>query len=905
MLLGRELEQRAVDRTLASARSGRSAVLALLGEPGIGKTALLGYARQRAHGLRVLGAHGTESETQLPFAALSELLRPALGLLPRIPPPQALALEGALALREARAVERFAVGVATLSLLAACADEDPLLLLIDDAHLLDAASAQALAFALRRLLAEPIAAILCARSGEPSMLDDSDLPTIVLEGLAPADAAELLGSVSASEAGALHSATAGNPLALLELREEAGALPPFEGPVRVSARISRSFARRADALEPDARRLLIIAAASFSGELATLARAAATCGIEISELDECEATGLLRRVDSCVEFRHPLARSAVYSEARPRERRAAHRALADALPDHAADERAWQLALAAAGTDEDAAAALEQAASRARSRGAFAVAAAALERAASLAADPRERERLLVASADSAWTANEPERALSLLARASDGPGDPELALAREILRGRITTRCGPVPDGLAALAAVAEGVCERDPDEAVDLFAEAVEACFYVGDADAMRRYAERAQELARSSRSPRARFLAATSAGMAGIFGGQDDCAGVDAMRNAVAIAESEPELQCDARLLPWLVMGPLWLRESDAGTRLVAEAQAARAQASVGVLPWLLNRIARHHAGTDSWRLARVEYDEAIALARESGQRTELAGGLAGLAWMEAREGREADCRAHVEEALGLCARLGAGLFEIWAVRALAELELAAGRAQPALAHFERVAEGLERHAISDVDIDPTPEIVECRLRLGDGEAAAGCAVRFNERAQRKGQPWALARALRVRALVAGEDDFEPLFDEALCLHARSADTFETARTHLAFGSRLRRSRRRGDARVQLRGALADFERLDARPWAGIALGELAATGERARRRDPSTLDELTNQELQIAHLLADGATTREAAASLFLSPKTIEYHLRSIYRKLGVKTRADLPSALARP
>jgi DNA-binding CsgD family transcriptional regulator len=904
VLLGRERERQALDRLLATARSGRSAVLALVGEPGIGKTLLLSYAAEQAGSLRVLRARGIESESQVPFAALFELLRPTLHLLERIPPPQAAALEGALALRPSMGRDRFAVSAGTLSLLAAYADESPVLVLVDDAHLLDASSAEALRFALRRLLAEPLGAVLAVRDGEASLLDGADLPTMFIGALDRDSAAALLGSVQAEFAQRLYRATGGNPLALLELRDDAVHLAstPIDSPLPAPERVARAFARRADVLEDPVRRLLVLVAASDSGEVSTLEPAATSLGLDFADLAGAEKTGLLRLSEGRVEFSHPLARAAIYGEAAPDLRRQAHRALAGALPDRDADRRAWHLAEATVGTDANVASALEQAGGRARSRSAYAVAAAAFERAARLTAGDQERGRLLFAAADAAWLAGLADRAIALLAEARAlAPARAQL-IDIEHLRGRIATRRGPVMQGHAILIAAAELAAETDPDLAVTILAEAADACFFAGDAREMQRSAERARALLRANASTRARFLASITEGMASIFVGAGK-GGVEAIREAVSLAERSERLREDEQLLPWLVMGPLWLRETEAGRALVEAAiDSARAEAALSVLPWLLNRIARSHAATDSWTAADVEYAEATQLALETGQRTELAAALAGRAWLEARQGREADCRAHAAEARELCRELGIGLYETWAIRARAELELGLGRPDAAAHHFEQLAQRLRELGIADVDLSPAAELVDAYLRLGRREDASARAAALDSAAQDKGQPWSLARAARCRGSLATDQAFERDFREALRLHAQTPDVFEAACTHLAYGARLRRERQRMRAREELRAALEIFERLGARPWAALAHTEIVASGETARRRDPSTLDELTHQELHIAQLLASGRTTREAAASLFLSPKTIEYHLRSVYRKLGVKSRGELAKAL---
>src|SRR6185312_6086828 len=400
MLLGREQERDEIDRALARARSGSSATLALVGEAGIGKTALLDYAAEHAEGMQLLRARGIESEAQIPFASLLELLRPAVPMLERIPRPQAVALEGAFALRPGPAQDRFAVGAATLSLLAAYAEQGPVAVLLDDVHWLDESSAQALLFAFRRLVADPIAVLLAARDDEPSVLFEADLPAIRIGGLSNDEAAALLHGLAPALAGRLQVATAGNPLALLELADDASelAFAPEGAPVLVSARISHAFLRRAATLDEPGRRALVLAATSDTGETVVLERAAASLGIDLAALAGAESAGLITLRAGTVEFRHALARSAIYADAPAQERRDAHRALAGALPDRDVDRRAWHLASAAIGPDDAASAALEHAGVRARDRSGYAAAAAAFERAGRLALDPERRAGLFLAA---------------------------------------------------------------------------------------------------------------------------------------------------------------------------------------------------------------------------------------------------------------------------------------------------------------------------------------------------------------------------------------------------------------------------------------------------------------------------------------------------------------------------
>ncbi len=899
MLLGRERERQALERLLAEARGGWSGVLALVGEPGIGKSALLEWVASRATGMNVLRARGVVSETQIPFAGLFELLRPALGSIDRVPRPQASALESALALRPAQPENRFAVGAATLSLLAAHAEAAPLAVLVDDVHWLDGSSADALLFAARRLLAEPIAVVLTAREGEASPIDGAGLPVLRVGGI-DADAAELLlrheqPGAAAGTAARLHRETGGNPLALLELARE-GVPDPLPGaPVPVVASVGHAYLQRASALPTRTRDVLVLAAATDRGDLGLLARAAATLGLEIGDLAPAEEASLVTVDGGHLEFRHPLARSAIYGAASADRRRDVHRVLARALADADADRRAWHLALAAAGPDDTASFALEQAGTRALDRSAYDVSAQAFERAAGLSAVDERRGALLCDAADAAWLGGLADRALSILDEAGHVVGEGSTAPRIQHLRGHIALWRGPLHEGRALLLAAAD---RADPADAVVILAEAGMGAFLAADAAGLRECAERARARAAHDPSPRTAFLAELVHGMALVFSGEGD-RGAASLRAAVRMLERSDAADTDPRLLVWAAMGALWLREAGVGHELVDEAlDLARSRSAVGVLPHLLTHVAIEHAATDRWVEAQSGFDEAIRLAREAGQPIVLACALARLAWLDARTGREEACRARAGEALSIAREHGVALCEIWALAALGDLELGLGNADAALDVVEEQQAAVERVGIADVDILPAPERVELYLRLGRREDAAAVAEGFARAAAAKGQPWALARAARGRALLADDDTFDARFEEARTLHERTPDGFETARTELAHGARLRRAGRRVDARERLRAAIDAFDELGAAPWAELARTELAATGETPRRRDPTTIDELTPQELQISLLLAEGRTTREAAAALFLSPKTIEYHLRNAYRKLAIHSREEL-------
>jgi DNA-binding CsgD family transcriptional regulator len=912
MLLGRDHEQQALARLLEDARTGVSGVLAIVGDAGIGKSALLAYAEENAAGMNVLRARGVQSEAHIPFAGLFELLRPALPWIGQIPTPQAEALESALALRPAASAPgRFAVGAATLSLLAAYSEKEPVAVLVDDAHWLDGSSADALLFAFRRLVADPVAVVLAVRQGEPSLLDGADLPTLRLQGLDPGSSTELLRHqrdepLSQELADRLYGETGGNPLALLELgaeRQRLAGLPP-DAPLAARTSVARVYLQRLRTLPQRTRDALVLASAVDGGEVPVLARAAPMLGLDLSDLVPAEAAGLITVHDSRVEFRHPLARSAIYGDAPADRRRTLHRALASALPDTEADRRAWHLALASFGPDDAASSALEQAGQRALQRGAYEVSSRAFERATLLAPEEGRQGRLLYAAADAAWIGGLAERAVALLDQAGRYAPAPELAVAIEHLRGSIAWRRGPVTAAQEILLAAAERAAPIDPDRAVAMLAEVVAASNNAGDPATMRLAAERAASLLRPDADRRTTFLALLARGAALIVSGQGE-PGAPAIRAAVELLERSDELRDDPRMLVWAVVGTLYLREAEAGRALASRAQAqARRTSAIGVLPSVLTWVAVDEAATDRWPEAQASFHEAIVLARETGQLTDLGTALARLAWLEARQGRSEQSRLHADEALRLSRKMGLGQSEWWAMAALGELELTLGRAEAALARFEELQALLRSRGIGDPDPCPAPELVELYLRLGRGPEAAKLAEEFTREASSKAQPWALARAARCRGLIAAEGESDPHFETALALHAQTLDAFETGRTHLAYGARLRRERQRVRAREQLRAAIDVFDRLGADPWSEMARAELAATGETARRRNVTTLNDLTPQELQIALSLAEGRTTRETATALFLSPKTIEYHLRNVYRKLDIGSRGELKAAMAR-
>jgi DNA-binding CsgD family transcriptional regulator len=907
VLVGRRAELDVIERLLAGARVGQSGALVLVGEAGIGKSALLQAAASRAAGMRLLRATGSVADRDVAFGGLLALLRPALGLFDRLPAPQAAALGGALALGPG--ADRFAVGAATLTLICRYAEEAPVAVIVDDAHLLDPPSADALAFAARRLMADPVAVLAAVRSPEPDALTGAGLPRLVVAGLDRTASGELVaaqsrGPVATDAVDQLHRATAGNPLALLELADDIDRLvrQPDLAPVPMPVALAEAFAVRTSRLAPAARTVLLLAAAS-DGDLAVLDVAAARNSLGLAALAEAERAGLVHLEAGRVRFRHPLVRSAVYAGAAPDERRAVHAALAEAVPAHDVERRAWHLTEAALGPDEAAARVCEEAATGARSRSAHAVAATAYERAARLSPEHGQRVRRMVAAGESALFAGQVQRACALVDETSPRPADPLLRVRVEELRGAVAARGGSMARARDILVAAAHEASGVDPDAATVLLADAVYVCFFLGDARSALAAADRIKALLPKVGSARATVVGTMAVGIALVLAGR---AGEAELRQATQMMATSDVLEDDPGRTAWLVYGPLFLREPGTGRELVERVVAdTRERAAIGALPLLLFLVARYDATTDRWSAAESGYAEAIRLARETGQSADLAAALAGLAWLNARQGRVAECQQHAREAIAISQERDLHTWRAWSLFALGELELGRGHVAAALDHLQPLDAMLAEIGLLDPDLSPAPELTDALMRVGRAEEARQVAARFGRRAAAKGQPWALARAARAEALVGPDVDLDRHFATAFGHHARALDPFEHARSQLVYGMRLRRARRRAEARPLLRACVATFDELGATPWAETAAAELKATGETARRRGPSTVDALTPQELQIAQLLADGRTTRQAAAALFLSPKTIEYHLRHVYTKLTIASRDELARAMRPP
>jgi len=616
-----------------------------------------------------------------------------------------------------------------------------------------------------------------------------------------------------------------------------------------------------------------------------------------------DAVGLVVTRHGRLEFVHPLARAAIYHAASPGDRRAAHRALAHRLtaPDDA-DRRAWHLAAAAGGPDAATANALDAAAHRARARSAYAAASAAFEEAARLTENAEVRAARLTSSAQNAWLAGRAEHAVELLDRASATAKGPALRSDIEGLLGHIAMRRGRVDEGQRLLVSAATSIQRDDRTKAIRFLGDACIGAWGFGHPEKRLDAARLALQLIAAGDPPEYQALAHVAYGVHAILSGLG-ADGPAHMRQSVAMFENVPAERMDGLLVFAAGLAAIFLREAQAGRDLLERTVVlAREKTPTAALPAILFLNARDAAATERWAESRALYEEGARLAADTTQPIFEANNLAGLAWLDAYEGRGSETREHAARALDIAERHGMGFVKAWSATALAQLEIGLGRAEAALAHLIECTRVLEEAGINDPDLDPAPDLVDVYVRLGRPDDAKRALDAYVPMAQAKGQPFALARAARAEALLSPDASMVEAFSRALEFHAQTPDSFERARTELLFGERLRRARRRVDARRQLRSALRTFERLGAVPWADRALAELKASGETARLRDDSHRLTLTPQELQVALAIAEGRTTREAAAKLYLSPKTIEYHLRNVYDKLEVRSREELAAAL---
>jgi DNA-binding CsgD family transcriptional regulator len=906
VLHGRRSEREALGRLLETVRGGReSRVLVVYGEPGVGKTALVESAIVAASGFRVMRAVGVESEMELAFAALHQLCAPMLDGLDRLPAPQQAALRVAFGLRTGSAPDRFLVGLAVLSLFSEVAMERPLLCVVDDAQWLDLASAQALVFVARRLLAESVALVLVTRDPSAEL---EGLPKLAVEGLRNGDARALLGSalrvpLDEEVRERLVAETHGNPLALLELpkgltaAELAGGfgLPDAPG---LSGRIEDSFRRRLVGLPAETQRLMLVAAAEPVGDPVLVWRAAGRLGIRVRAAADTD--GLLT-IGSRVTFRHPLVRSAVYRAASPEDRQAAHRALADATdPEIDPDRRAWHLAQATAGLDEVIASELEQSSGRAQARGGLAAAAAFLERAAELTPDPSRRAGRALAAARVMHQSGAYEAALRLLAVAESGPlGELQRAHV-DLLRGQIAFALSHRDDAPPLLLKAAKRLEPLDPGLARETYLEAVNAAFFPGilaGRSAVLETARAARAAPPSPQPPRACDLLLD--GLALLIT-EGYAAGTPILSRAVNILRGEESSPREERR--WLRLGSrvaalLW--DDGAWDILSARVvQLARDAGELSALPLALTTRSGVHAFAGEFAIAASLHEELMALNEATGSTVAPYTWLAALGF----RGREAEAARQIETARSEVVRRGEGQGHVFIHWVTAVLYNGLGRYQEALTAAQQAVE--DRH-VSQWRNMGLIELIEAAARSGKPELAAAAVGRLSQTTAPSGTDWALGIEARCRALLSDVDAAEALYREAIERLDRTRIRVELARAHLLYGEWLRRERRRLEAREQLRTADELFTEFGMEAFAERARVELEATGEHARKRTVETRDDLTPQEAQISRLAAEGATNQEIAAQLFISPSTVDYHLRKAFRKLDVKSRHQLKERLLQP
>jgi DNA-binding CsgD family transcriptional regulator len=903
VLYGRDPERSSIGELLDGARASRSAVLVISGEPGVGKSALLEDAREQARDMRVLTGAGVESEAQLPFAALEQILRPVLRHVENLPQPQAAALRGALGSAAGGSEDRFLVSLAVLSLLAEAAEHRPLLCLVDDAQWLDEASAEALVFVARRLEVEGIVILFGAREGEIRRFEAPGLPELQLGGLDPAAAAALIDrhagvALSSEVRGRLVAETGGNPLALLELSPalSEAQLSGAEGllaPIPVSARVEHAFLARVHRLPEETQTLLLVAAADDSGEVATVLRAAAQLGAAAEALDAAEQAGLAHVRGTRLELRHPLVRSAVYQAAPISRRQAAHRALASVLDSEVeADRRAWHRAAAIVEPDPSVGEELEQAAERAARRSGFAAASLAFERAAALTGDEEHRARRLIAAAENAWLAGRVERALVLLEAARPLVSEPIQRADIDRFLGLIEMTRGVPADACQLLLRAATEVAPSDGERALQLLNIAGVAAAYAGDREAAVAIADVARGLTLEE-TPFVRMLTQLLIGL-GAHAQDDFANAAPRLRVALELAEELDDAASEQPVaLLFAGRAALYLGDDQVAYRTHHEAAArARGRGALSIVTQILPRLATAEIWAGRWASAAANAKEGVQLAREIGQHDLVAQQLVVLGLIAALRGSEDECRSLAAESRELASARGLGIVAEAADWALVLLELGLGRAEEALRRCREISSTL-------VVFWAALDRIEAAVRAGERETARAWLDAFEPWAESCATAWGRVVVLHCRALLSeDESEAERLFLAALDAHAEAARPFEHARSELAYGEFLRRARRRVEAREHLRAAFEGFEGLGATMWAERARAELRASGQTARKRDASTRDELTAQELQIARFVAEGLTNREVAAQLFLSPRTIDFHLRNVYRKLGISSRTAL-------
>jgi DNA-binding CsgD family transcriptional regulator len=903
VLAGRDIERRLLTAVLDDARRSVGGVMVLRGEAGAGKTALLREVIDTAADLTVLRVQGVESEAELPYAALHRLLRPVLATVPNLPAPQADALRTAFGVRDGGPPDRFLVSLAVLSLLGEQPEPSAVLCVIDDAHWLDSASANALAFAARRLDAEPVAMLFAVRDGLGlADVPVDDLPTLPLPAL-DRPAVEQVLAVSAGTdvhpdvAVRLAEVTGGNALALVEL---ARALHPDQlsgrqalpVPLPLTSGVEKAFLDRVRRLPAATQRLLLVAAADDTGRLSTVVAAGHRLGVDGTAFGPAEQSGVVHVSGVGLEFRHPLVRSAVYQGATFTDRQDVHRALALVLDEHGdQDRRVWHSAAAVVEPDAAIADDLDRAAGRAEQRGAFAAAMAALERAADLTVDPEPRAGRLTRAAEQAWRAGQTDRAGRLLDSARPLTTDPALRASIGYLRGMVELGAGVSSTAFRMLRHAAEEIAAQEPVRALEMLVFAGEAASMALDVDGEVTLGRVAASLDVGD-GVRERFMVDLLVGLGHHFAGEPAQA-VQPLSRALAAAGdlSEPHLLLAAG------RAAFYLGDDEAAHRFSAMVVSrARDTGEPGVVPIAGARLALSHLLAGRWSTGVAAATEALRLAEATGQQELTPQPLAWLALHAAARGAADECRHHANRALAVAARRPMAIIDDSIRWVSGLLDLTRGEPAAALDHLRDI-----RHPV--VLIFASLDRIEAAQLAGDLDTARRWLSELDGQAATSAPPWILARAAHAHAVLADVPDSERWFTEALRHHQRSGRPFERARTQLAFGAALRRARRRTMAREHLQAAFDRFDALGATPWAERAQIELRACGQTIRRRTATAAADLTPQELQVAGFVARGLSNADVAAQLFLSRRTVDFHLRNVFTKLGVTSRTELAHRMA--
>ncbi len=900
MLVGRGREQAYLAELLERARHGSAGSVVVRGEPGVGKTALLVDLIGCADEALVLRTQGLEVEAPLGFAALHRLLRPVMRLREQLPAPQARALRVAFGEEDGPSVEPFLVAIATLSMLTTAAEDRLLLCVVDDAHWLDPATADALLFCARRIEADRVVMVFTTRDGEGLRFRPDDLPEMVLTGLDPDSARSLL-RVRVGETPPeavterLVAETGGNPLALLELPTElspaqlAGS-SPLPVHLQLTARVEQVFLDRSRRLPAQVQLLVLVAAADDTGDLAAVTRAASDLGADEQAWEAAQASGLLVADELTVQVRHPLVRSAIYQGATDANKRRVHRALADALAGHGdPDRETWHRAAATAGPDPDVVDALERLGSRAERRGGFAAALAAYERAITMTTEAPRRAELTFAAARNAWACGQTTKSRELLSLATGPASDPLLRCDIARLQGRIEVNIGSAIDAHRIFVQAAHAALETDPLRALEMSAAAALMRTYGADSGATLNSGD---ILAKTSDDVTPRTVCLQQMLVAMTLAARTEWS--DAV-NALDIALRTGDAVDDVDVLGNLGNAALQLGDDVAQQHFYSLALSrAREHGAVMVVVYVLHRLCFGHLVAGDWAAVRSCAEEALAHSVNTGTRSLTAPPLAWLTLLAALQGRD-DYDSLLSDLEDVVAAHPLGILTDpvhdltrWAKGAH---DAGAAGAFGALHHLARLRlPALARMAAGDR--------IDAAIRAGEPELARSWVDELADFADATGRTWAMATVAYGRAMTADAGEAEKLFQQSLSHHTRSGRVFDEARTHLAYGEWLRRAQRRVDARQHLRHALATFQDLHADALANRATQELRASGETARKRNPSTLVTLTPMELKIAQLVSSGLSNKEVAAQCWVSPRTVAFHLRNVFAKAGITSRGEL-------